>query len=88
MPTDKLGVMTVLNPELYKRLVAFKETQRLRSLSHAVKLALGEYFGGAIAPITRSQAAPPAAQRLWASPVATVAPVLTERRFHQPDPQV
>jgi len=88
MPTDKLGVMTFLNPELYKRLVAFKETQRLRSLSHAVELALGEYFGVAIAPITRSQAAPPAAQRLWARPVTTVATVLTESRFHQPDPQV
>jgi len=61
MPTDKPGVMTFLNPELYKRLVAFKETQRLRSLSHAVELALGEYFGVAIAPITRSQAAPPSA---------------------------
>ena len=62
MPTDKPGVMTFLNPELYKRLVAFKETQRLRSLSHAVELALGEYFGVAIAPITRSQAALPTAQ--------------------------
>jgi hypothetical protein len=62
MTTDKPGVMTFLNPDLYERLVAFKETQRLRSLSHAVELALGEYFGVAIAPITLSQAAPPAAQ--------------------------
>jgi hypothetical protein len=62
MATDKPGVMTFLNPELYKRLVAFKETQRLRSLSHAVELALGEYFDVAITPVTLHQAASPAIQ--------------------------
>jgi len=62
MATDKPGVMTFLNPELYQRLVAFKETQHLRSLSHAVELALGEYFGVAITPMTRHQAATPATQ--------------------------
>jgi hypothetical protein len=50
MATDKPGVMTFLNPEVYKRLVTFKETKQLRSLSHAAELALGEYFGVAIAP--------------------------------------
>ena len=62
MATDKPGVMTFLNPELYQRLIAFKETQHLRSLSHAVELALGEYFGVAITPMTRHQAATPATQ--------------------------
>lgn len=62
MTTDKPGVMTFLNPELYQRLVAFKETQHLRSLSHAVELVLGEYFGVAITPMTLHQAASPATQ--------------------------
>jgi hypothetical protein len=64
MATDKPGVMTFLNPELYQRLVAFKETQHLRSLSHAVELALGEYFGIVITPMTRHQAASPTTQPL------------------------
>jgi len=62
MATDKPGVMTFLHPELYQQLVAFKETQHLRSLSHAVELALGEYFGVAITPMTRHQSATPATQ--------------------------
>jgi hypothetical protein len=59
MATDKPGVMTFLNPEVYKRLVTFKETKQLRSLSHAAELALGEYFGVAIAPVIRHQPSPP-----------------------------
>lgn len=62
MATDKPSVMAFLNPKLYQRLVAFKETQHLRSLSHAAELALGEYFGVAITPMTLHQAASPATQ--------------------------
>ncbi|HEY9630534.1 MAG TPA: hypothetical protein V6C84_24830 [Coleofasciculaceae cyanobacterium] len=58
MTTDKPGVMTFLNPEIYSRLVAFKEKQCLRSLSHATELVLGEYFGVDITPITLHQSAP------------------------------
>lgn len=52
MATDKPGVMAFLNLEVYNCLVTFKESQQLRSLSHAVELVLGEYFGIAITPIT------------------------------------
>lgn len=58
MTTDKPGVMAFLNPEIYSRLVAFKENHRLRSLSHATELALGEYFGVDITPITLYQSKP------------------------------
>jgi hypothetical protein len=59
MATDKPGVMAFLNLEVYNCLVAFKEAQRLRSLSHTVELVLGEYFGIAITPITLSRTAVP-----------------------------
>ncbi|HEY9662628.1 MAG TPA: hypothetical protein V6C65_29590 [Allocoleopsis sp.] len=45
MATDKPAVMTYLNTAVYQRLVVFKDQQQIRSLSKAIELILGEYFG-------------------------------------------
>lgn len=45
MATSKPYVMTYLNSRIYQCLVEFKQENELRSLSFAVELILGQYFG-------------------------------------------
>lgn len=48
MPTEKPGVMTYVDPGLYKQLVALKEERGARSPSQTVEEILEEYVGSSI----------------------------------------